>query len=33
MICHWCNIAAGMLKDDPKRALLLARYFRDSQDN
>ena len=27
ILCNGCNIAAGQLKDDPKRCLLLAKYL------
>jgi hypothetical protein len=27
ILCHWCNIAVGCLRDDPKRALAAADYL------
>lgn len=27
LLCHSCNVAAGLLKDDPERALRLAEYL------
>jgi len=31
LLCRSCNIAAGSLKDDPERAILLAEYLRRTQ--
>ena len=31
LLCRSCNLAAGSLKDDPERAILLAEYLRRVQ--
>lgn len=32
LLCHWCNLAVGYLRDDPVRALEVAKYLVQSKD-